>query len=51
MNQAATPATTTESRSFSLPGTPLGLRLVTLRKSSQKPTAPKTRVTPSTIQT
>ena len=32
-------------------GTPLGLRLVTLRKSSQNPTAPKVSVTPSTIQT
>ena len=51
INQAATPATTTESASLSLAGTPLGLRLVTLRKSSQKPTAPNVRVTPSTIQT
>ena len=51
MSQAATAATTTDRASFTLPGTPLGLRLVTLRKSSQKPTAPNATVMASTIQT
>ena len=44
-------ATTIEIASLILPGTPLGFFLVTLRKSSQKPTAPKARVMASTIQT
>ena len=51
MNQAATPAITTDSTSLILPGTPLGLRLVTLRKSSHRPIAPKVTVMPSTHQT
>ena len=41
----------TVSASLILPGTPLVLRFVTFRKSSQKPTAPKASVTPKTIQT